>query len=290
MADAMTLAQRLRESQQRVRAGDVQAAEDELYATAAENPESSAPCLALAMLYRQQGRLPEVVTACSEAVQREEENAAAYIVLGNAQWQLDLIEDARRSFDRALSIAPNDAEGLFGLALTYVGDDPGRAENLLRAAIMADHLFGAAYRELGYLVWRKGGDAEAEGYIRRAVELQANDRWAHYYLGQILVRRGRLAEALVAAQQAATLEPPEPLFLCGLAEIHVRAHDHTSADEVFQRALAVAPDSSIAHRRYGAFLRAQGDMRRARRHLALALQFDPDDRRARAMLTEIGEE
>jgi type IV pilus assembly protein PilF len=113
---------------------------------------------------------------------------------------MELREDvqARQAFDTALRMQPNSAEVLnnFGWFLCTRGDS-GRALELLQRAL-GDSLYPTPEKVLvstGLCYRRMGRSAEAEDYLRRAVQIRPEMIGALYNLAIITYERGAAQDA-----------------------------------------------------------------------------------------------
>jgi tetratricopeptide (TPR) repeat protein len=73
--------------------------------------------------------------------------------------------------------------------------EPEQAESLLRQSIALNAKYPESHYELGLLLTKKGGLAEAEREFRRSTELNPKDPVAHYHLFRVLAGLGKTEEA-----------------------------------------------------------------------------------------------
>jgi TolB-like protein/Tfp pilus assembly protein PilF len=109
---------------------------------------------------------------------------------------------AEAEFRRALTLAPNDAQAMFsfGSLLATLGE-PDRAVELTREALATEPLRTNWHALLAFYLTGLNRIDEAEGAIRRAIELQPGATAYNGVLTIIETRRGDAQAALVAAQQ-----------------------------------------------------------------------------------------
>lgn len=132
------------------------AAIDAAPATAAEMPTS----------------LDEAVTQLEAALERNPDEVEGWRLLGRSYLNLERYADARKAFDRALKLAPDDADVLVEAAQARLYADP-----------------------------RKQLDADGVKLLQRALELQPQHQRARWFLGVAQRQQGKHAEA------ASTWEP-----------------------------------------------------------------------------------
>jgi Flp pilus assembly protein TadD len=176
------------------------------------------------------------------------ERPEAHVNLGIVNVKRGRLEEARRSYDAALRIAP---------------------------------WFVPAYVNLADLLRRQGRDDEGEGVLRRALEVDPEAASVHHALGLLLVRARRGEAALVELGRAAALAPDTPDFAYAYA---IGLHSAGRADEALavlrsaQRRSPGARSLLVAlvtiHRERGAL----GEARAWARKLVEAAPRDPSAR------------
>jgi tetratricopeptide (TPR) repeat protein len=103
-----------------------------------------------------------------------------------------------------------------------------------------------AHTELGKALLFLKRPAEAQGHLRRGVQLQPEDDEAHYYLGLWLRMQGQLADAKVEFESAVRLNADHFKALGNLGLILMQEGDLDQARLYFQNALNINPDDTIA--------------------------------------------
>lgn len=153
---------------------------------------------ALASEYFARGNFNVALAETQLAVKDDSAYAPAYNMQGLVYMELREDVSARAAFDRALSLAPDNAEVLnnFGWFLC-TRDEFARALPMLQKAA-GDSLYPTpekAYLSLGLCLRRQHKDDEAEKYLRRAVTIQPNLIGGLYNLAVIEYDRRRYKEA-----------------------------------------------------------------------------------------------
>ncbi|HXZ48453.1 MAG TPA: type IV pilus biogenesis/stability protein PilW [Usitatibacter sp.] len=153
---------------------------------------------ALAGEYFSRGNFTVALNETKLAIRDDPGYVAAHNMLGLVYMELREDRSARESFERALSLAPNDPEVLnnYGWFLCTRGETD-RAMGMLQRA-SSDPLYPTpekAYLSTGLCLRRMHKDDEAEKYLRRAVAIRPNLIGALYNLAAIDYERGAYKEA-----------------------------------------------------------------------------------------------
>lgn len=129
--------------------------------------------------------------------------ASAHVALG---WLLEMADfnwrGAEEEYRRALELAPANGEAAASLARQLANfGKVDQAIKLTQDALATDPLHASWYAWLAVDFYALNRLGEAEGAIRRAIELQPGGVWLHDVLTNIEIRRGDAQAALAAAQQ-----------------------------------------------------------------------------------------
>lgn len=134
-------------------------------------------------------------------------NARVLTFLGSTLRVLGEAPSSRKALEEALQIDPNYEEALYNLALLEKGEAPTKASELLERAISVDPNYALAHRELGILNQKSNLMQSAEYHLRRTLEIDPTDYWAHLYLANLLGMQGKNAEAEQLFRFATALHP-----------------------------------------------------------------------------------
>ena len=128
----------------------------------------------------------------------------------------------------------------------------------------------------------KGWEPPSSGYddvkkLKRAVEKdKANgEKWAALALGHYYSGNAKPAEN--AAKKSLKIRPKNPIALFVLAEMQLRAGNHTEAKSHFQRLALLGFDSAEIRQRLAHIARQAGDIATAVKHLCTAISMNPED-------------
>jgi tetratricopeptide (TPR) repeat protein len=204
-------------------------------------------------------------------------NPSRLTALGVAQLEMSCVEEARNSLNEALRIDPVYEEAAYNLGLTYRDQEPTKAAKLFEKAVEIDARYSGAHRELGWVQHRLNNEAEAEYHLRKAIELNEFDPWAHIYLGNLLWSNREVATAEEEFKRAINLWPDHSVPYWSLAIFYEYEGRHEEANHFYERALSVDPDDPQANKMFGVYLKDIGETGKAKAYLERAHTIDPDD-------------
>jgi tetratricopeptide (TPR) repeat protein len=192
-------------------------------------------------------RQPKASTlvACGNVAEREADGAEH-----SPQDREQLLDRARRAYQQALEVEPNNVAALRALAHLYVSiSDRDRAIAMFQSALKAAPKEASIWFDLGTYQMQCKEWAPAVEDLRQAVALDPENRHYTKTLGFCLARAGRFDESLICLQQA--VGPAEAHYDVARMQLHLQ----------------------------------QGEA--ARQHLYLALQADPQHKEARVLLAKL---
>jgi len=161
--------------------------------------------------YRRAGRYDEAEKALREALAIDPKSLATLFQLGAVLERQKRHDEAEAVFREALALEPDSAP-----VLNYLGymnaDRNVRVEEaltLLQKAVGIDPQSGAYQDSLGWALYRLNRLDAAEEAVRRALDKDGENAVVLDHMGDILARRGRVAEALSYWQKALKGEDEE---------------------------------------------------------------------------------
>ncbi len=128
--------------------------------------------------------------------------------------------------------------------------DAARAESLFRDIAERYPLLSGPWVNLGLIALQQDRFDDAENALRRALEVNARNPYAHNALGLALREQGRFDEAAAHYQQAVTLDPmyARAHFNLGvLAELYLQQPADALAHFRRYQALQKQPDQTVAN-------------------------------------------
>lgn len=124
-------------------------------------------------------------------------------------------------------------------------------------------------------------------WLGQAARLQPAHAGHHLHLARALLRDGRRAEAVAAADRAWELAPGEPSIVALLATTYYRARAYEKALLAYRRHVDLCPDDADAHFNLGTGLVLAGEADAAAREFEACLRLDPRHWQAHLTLAEV---
>ena len=199
---------------------------------------------------------------------------------------------AIKSYSDYLAQKPDDAGIHFQLGYAYTAArDPENAAKEYRRATELDPKMLPAFVNLGLALLDKQ-PAEAIAPLRQAVALAPDASRPKVLLGVALEKSGDAAAALEQLRAARDLDSSNIDIQLELARALLQAQRYDESEKEFRAALALRPDSGMAHYGLAECLLQQKKNEEAAAELATYLQSSPKDAVARikraGILTDLG--
>jgi class 3 adenylate cyclase/TolB-like protein/Tfp pilus assembly protein PilF len=165
------------------------------------------------------------------------------------------VRESLRLFQEAIDLDPSFAEAYAGLADAFlvlsnwgwIDHREGHRRGIAAAerALDLDPLNASANASLGALhLWSTRDWVRSEAYFLRAIELDHEYAYTHYWYSALLSALGRHEESIHQAQEAEELDPLSPQISFGLSRSLFLARDYHQAIADASRALELHPQYS----------------------------------------------
>ena len=126
--------------------------------------------------------------------------------LERARWK-QVVEPAQQYF----GIYPGDRQFLVEVADALdMAEQPAEEVQILAPIMREAPPDAYLFKVYGLALSRSGRKTEAVEWLRRSIERERSDFWAHYHLGHTLRDLGRVAEAIEVYERAQALKPGYP--------------------------------------------------------------------------------
>ncbi|MGH2568837.1 MAG: tetratricopeptide repeat protein, partial [Bacteroidota bacterium] len=162
------------------------------------------------------------------------------------------------------------------------------AEEYFRKVRRSDHRFPKIHEFLGELLLRRGAVAEAVTILQTAIVTDPYSWIGHYLLGMAYMRMYDWRNAYEEFVTAVDMDPLEPTTwqLCG--EVLIALHQLDEAEQYLRKALELNPHLIDAVANFGSLHMKRGDLQRAREYFEKALSLDPKHHKALQGKAQVG--
>ena len=160
------------------------------------------------------GRISLGLSSLRQAVEIEPRNALYHNAVGAVMLNIGRFADAQGEFQKAVELDPTYADAYHNLGSAYA--EQAKWEDAITAyrRALAQTIYTRSettYNNLGYAYWALDRRKDAEDAFRAALQLEPKLVPSHFWLGVLLQKEGRQAEAKVHLRAARDLEPASML-------------------------------------------------------------------------------
>ena len=251
---------------------------------------------------------PAELTAAEAAIEKKNYSAAepllrkllehdpasyvAWFDLGFVENALGKVDDSIAAYRKSVAAKPDVFESNLNLGLQLAKTGQPEAEEFLRAAT---HLKPTSQPAEGqYRAWlslaetiQKSKPEEALVAYQQAATLQPKEAEPHLSAGQLLERENKFADAEQEYKQALALDSQSTDAVIGLANIYMRGRRFPEAEDYLRKLLAEHADSAPVHIQLGRVLAAEGKTDAAIAELQAGIKLSPGDDAAQRDLADL---
>lgn len=251
-----------------------------LYVTIERSPVISDYLLQFDNAYRR-GDWDQAIAALEEVVKLEPEKVSAYYYLGEAHRFKNDFGTAERYYTEAINRQENFAPAYVGLARARLSGNPNEnVLSLLDKAIQLDPEFGEAYLERARVKIRDNDLPGAVTDLGKADELLPGSPLVYYYLAQARLKEGDYELALGIAQQAIERDVTSlPTYLL-LGQIHAAMKNYDEAVRYLNLYTQYAPEDASSYIELGKLQFTLGNYEETVKAMDQALKQDLTRREA----------
>jgi tetratricopeptide (TPR) repeat protein len=190
--------------------------------------------------------------------------------------------EARKAFDQAVALAPDNSDALGFDGISYLREDPSNPANVQKAVDLSTKAIEKnpdnwlPHKTLGEIYDSKKLSDEAMREYKIAARLNPSDADTLYALGKLQYRAKLYADAQKSFESCVALRPDFTNAHFNRGMTLVQLGDKTKAIDAFKAAVATKKDYADAHYMIGSLLRERGDTAGALDAFKLASQYAPD--------------
>jgi len=203
-------------------------------------------------------------------------------------WQAGRMEESLKNAQKAVDLAPDNAEARCALALALEGvGRPDDAESQMREAERTDPHDPQVRYQLGALLAKRGKYGEAITHYRKALEGTPRNPDIYNKLGVAFESTDQLNEAAECYRKALEINPLVALPAYNLGNVCAKQGDLSEAASLFRRALRIDPDMTDARFNLAAVLVSLRQLPQAAEQFRRVVEDDPHYVRAHRTLAHV---
>src|SRR5262245_10918410 len=228
--------------------GKLVEARDKLEKSSAGEPPSVGLLVALARVAHKQKDFQGSLGYLAHARDLEPNNAELHYFFGFVCLDLNLVAEARTSFDKAVKLKPENPSYNYAMGATSAfRHDPSEAIPYFEKYTRLKPQDPRGKLALGAAFFRAKQYDAAARVLMESVKVPELATTARYYLGSIARQNGRLDEAIRELEQALKANPDYPDALAELGQCYLMKKEYESAGKLLRRALEIDPDHYTAN-------------------------------------------
>lgn len=220
-----------------------------LFLSACRNKELASQHFSRAYNLSQDGDHAGAESIYTQAIELAPKNADAYSNRGYERYMLGRYEEAVSDYTRSLKLKKKkDSDGYVNRALAYEAmGDKQKATDDYKKALELNPLHGNALFYMGMLLHREGKHAEAMSYYERAARIAPENDQIWFYMGSIRYTEANYPEALAHFSQAAKLDPANPEALYWKGQAHIDLQEMEKALVMMDSTISLDPLYPLAY-------------------------------------------
>ena len=259
-----------------VQLGRFESAEKMLQEAQEKSPHSPDPTLTLVEVYQAQGHSREARKLLRDLKGRFPDSVAVSKKVSVLFMNSDP-EWVRSEIEEILESDPKDPDGLALLGqLQFFSGQHQQAEETLKEALVQSDTHPEAHFFLGRIAALKGNLNQAQEEYQEALSIRQNYRAVRVALAEVYLRRERFSDARAELSQILDADPTH--FESRLLQSRLEAGEGNliAAESLLTALLQERPTDPVLHHQMGVYYQKLGLTHGAEKHLAKALQLDPE--------------
>lgn len=219
----------------------------------------------------------KALALATRMTQSSPNNPSGYNLQGMAYLAKQDSANARKSFEKALKINPDDAIALENLAQIDIQQkDTGTARKRFQAILAKDGKNVSAMLGMAQLEILKGDSRATLGWFEKAKAARPDAVDPRVNIAAYYMRRGNFKQAIEELTQATRVIPNNADILSMLGQAQLGDDQSRSATETFKKLVATRPDAPLAYYQLATAQIRANDTSAAAQNLSKALQIKPD--------------
>ena len=226
-------------------------------------PRHAATLHLLGIISARELKFKEAIKLYKKAIKSDGKIALYYSSMAEALATSGDFVRAKRAFQRAVLLQPENVNFLYGLATVnmHLGAFTDAVETLSRAIEYAPNA-GDLYAQLGVALQKDDVSRSINAYDK-AIELGSDSAFVYYNLSTALSQNNDYERAIVVLKEVIRLDPQHQHSYRSLGNIYLTSGDYLEAVSALRRAIELAPKDFVALKDLGSALLSTGDTEEA---------------------------
>ena len=223
------------------------------------------------------GLIREALNATESLKINYPDESLLFNISGVCYKAIDQLQDAIKSFEKAVIINPNFTDAYYNLGLTF------QELNMLEAAVKSYEKaieiqpnYAVVHNNLGIVFRELGQINDSINCYKKAIASQPDFIEALNNLGNVLKESDRLDDAVKFYEKAIVLDPNFADAYNNIGIVLFETGQFNDAIKFYEKALEVEPSYAEAHNNLGNTLKEIGQLDEAVKSYKAALKFEPD--------------
>ena len=214
----------------------------------AQGKSSVALLIELTRIARLQKDYKAALGYLGHARELEPDNASLHYYFGLVCLDMNLVAEARSSFEKAVRLEPENPEYNYAMgAASSFRHDPAEAVPYFEKFLKLKPQDRRGRLAMGAALFRAKDYAAAIPWLKESEGISETAAKAHYYLGAIALEEGRLEEGFAELHEALKVHPNYVDALAELGRYYFMQRDYQQAENQLQHALKIEPDHYTAN-------------------------------------------
>jgi putative PEP-CTERM system TPR-repeat lipoprotein len=257
-------------------AGDLQKAQQTLESAASMDEQNYRADASLALMFLQQRQFDQALHAIGRLERKRPNDPQTYSLKGAAYLGLGDSGEARKSFERVLSLRPDSGPAALNLAQLDLRDNnPSSARKRFEQVVAKDKNNIQAMLGLAGLAAGTGKKSEYLEWLEKAAKVNPPALQPRILLTKYYLSENQPQKALAMAREAQTAFPKQPAALELLGSAQLGAGENDNALVTFKRVVDAAPNSPAAYLSLASIQAKMGQLDPSRVSLEKALALNP---------------
>ena len=194
------------------------------------------------------GQIQDALDAVETLTKDYPNEPLLYNISGACYKEIGQLEEAFKSFQKAVALKPDYAEAQYNIGVTI--HELGQVDSAIKCyerVLAIQHAYPNAHNNLGQILLESGQPDAAMSHFEWAVAYQPEFSEAHNNLGSSLLALRQVNTAVTHYEKAIEIKPDYQLAHNNLGIAYQRLGEIDKAFKSFERALAIKSDYAKAH-------------------------------------------